>query len=478
MNIKILALFIFTLLFISGANAEGNASITVHFSNKELCKNPMTLFIIKDYIDGNVGAAEQNVRADANGDYKFFIAGIDKYSMFRLDVVWNCGIVNLIEEGDQIRIDYNGDKAVDINSNSLTYRGKGSERLVAAAKTAAIPVNGFEQIRASKKFDQLVLDSLTTSTVDFYHSQMAFFKPVRHKMSKAVYQIMQANNFGSAGLTAMSFIGAHRKKLITEQDLTDLLTQLDKCQPKVHDKILAQSDVYIRYRYRRATKIVELKNVEKQDRPLLICDVLISQDKDNVLEKSLMCFLCQSEAVTNSRNPDAVYAKALKYIHTPSRRAYLIKLAESRKKGAQAYNFSLPDTSGKYVRLSDFKNKVVMIDCWFTGCSSCTGTAKSVEQGVVPSFKDNPDVVFISICVDKSRTMWLNSVRSGLYTHPGSIDLYTEGLGDSHPFMKHYNFQGFPRLMLIGKDGKIFSSNMPRGAADMVGLIKQALKFY
>jgi len=476
MNYKILTSFFIFLSFSFSVFAAGDASITVHFNDIKLANNPMTLTVIRDYIQGRVGGKDQIATSDRNGVYRFHISDMDKPVFFMLEVAWNCTLKNYITAGDHINIEYSGDGSKGIRIRDLKFNGKGGGRLIAAAKYASAGKSGFEHISAFRKFDKLVLDSLITAVESSYHNRMEFYKPDKHQLSTELYKIIQCDNFSLAGRTALEYFGYHRKKFVTDQNLTYLQAQLDRLQPEADDHIRSQSTSYIEYRYDLALKKVALRNAEKEDRPLLICEELIAQDRGAVLEKSLMHFLVESEAVTNSRNPDEVYSKALEYINNSAYRKYLMEIAGSRKKGAAAYNFSLPDTTGKIVRLSDFRNKVVIIDCWFTGCSSCSGMAKRVEREVLPSFIDNPNVVFISICADKSKTMWMGSVRSGMYTNPGSVNLYTEGMGQGHPFMKNYNFQGFPRFMLIGKDGSIVSSNMPRASDAMIALIKQALK--
>lgn len=127
-------------------------------------------------------------------------------------------------------------------------------------------------------------------------------------------------------------------------------------------------------------------------------------------------------------------------------------------KGMAAYNFSLPDSTGKPVKLSDLKGKVVMIDIWFTGCHWC-GVLNRDMAPVYKVFKDNPEVVFLSVCLDKSKEMFVKSVNSGIYTDSGSLNVYTNGQGENHELMKFYGFQGAPHQMLIDKNGKLWKGD-------------------
>ena len=67
-------------------------------------------------------------------------------------------------------------------------------------------------------------------------------------------------------------------------------------------------------------------------------------------------------------------------------------------------------------------------------------------------------MVFITINVDRDRNVWLNSIEEGMYTSAHVVNLYTEGKGSNHPVIQVNNVNGYPRPLLIGKDGKIFNS--------------------
>jgi hypothetical protein len=94
-----------------------------------------------------------------------------------------------------------------------------------------------------------------------------------------------------------------------------------------------------------------------------------------------------------------------------------------------------------------------------------------VEQ----NFRFNSDVIFISVSVDVSKDLWLKSIETKQYTQPDSdkvINLHTGGVGSRHPIIKHYNIAGYPRPLLIGKDGRIFCSDYPT-LRKFEGLISQ-----
>ena len=44
---------------------------------------------------------------------------------------------------------------------------------------------------------------------------------------------------------------------------------------------------------------------------------------------------------------------------------------------------------------------------------------------------------------------------------PGSIHLSLIGMGFDHPFLKYYNYNSYPQLLVIGPDGETVSAYVP-----------------
>lgn len=134
-------------------------------------------------------------------------------------------------------------------------------------------------------------------------------------------------------------------------------------------------------------------------------------------------------------------------------------------------NFNLADETGKSYSLNSFKNKVVVLDFWFTGCENCAILNKAMKP-IIKHFSNNPQIQFISVSIDKSKEQWLKSVQLGNYTHHDGINLYTNGEGANHDLIRHYNITGYPTVFVI-KDGMMFSSLPPRPS----GLVPSGQEF-
>ncbi|TAN02222.1 MAG: redoxin domain-containing protein [Chitinophagaceae bacterium] len=140
----------------------------------------------------------------------------------------------------------------------------------------------------------------------------------------------------------------------------------------------------------------------------------------------------------------------------------LNSIQSSLAKGKTAYNFSLVDTAGNIVTLKKLKGKVIFMDFWFTGCGSCKGYYKNILAKAEDTFKDNPNVVFVSVSVDKLKNVWIKSIYSNAYssvTHKNVINLYTGGVAGNSPVIRYYKISGYPFQLLIDKSGRIATSS-------------------
>jgi len=130
-------------------------------------------------------------------------------------------------------------------------------------------------------------------------------------------------------------------------------------------------------------------------------------------------------------------------------------------RAASAYDFKLKNSKGKTVNLSDFRGKVVVLDFWFTGCINCRNFYQNSLSVSERLFTHNSKVVFMSICIDKEKRTWLNSLEKGGYASMQAINLYTGGLGDQHPVLRQFNVSSYPQPIVINKRGEIVAGYHP-----------------
>lgn len=125
----------------------------------------------------------------------------------------------------------------------------------------------------------------------------------------------------------------------------------------------------------------------------------------------------------------------------------------------QAADFTLQDLSGKSVKLSDYKGKVVLIDFWATWCPPCIASIPGIEK-LHKNYKDK-GLVVLAVSLDEGG--W------------DSVQSFVAGQGISYPVLKgteevsaDYQVRTIPMLFIVGKDGRIAKRYLGAGVEEDV----------
>lgn len=142
----------------------------------------------------------------------------------------------------------------------------------------------------------------------------------------------------------------------------------------------------------------------------------------------------------------------------------IIAKYDKNEAGNEAAVFKLPDTTGKMHSLTDFRGKLVYIDFWATWCGPCKGEIPYMTK-LEEEYANNPDIVFISVSVDKEadKQKWLDMVKE---KNMKGLQLFTGDLKDQ--VSEPYHIVTIPRFILIGRDGKLIDGNAPRPSSDEI----------
>lgn len=113
-----------------------------------------------------------------------------------------------------------------------------------------------------------------------------------------------------------------------------------------------------------------------------------------------------------------------------------------------APDFSLKNLSGKNVRLSDFKGRVVLVNFWASWCPPCKMEIPGFQK-VYTAYKDRGFTI-IGIAMD--------DVSSSFIKDMGMT--YPVVMANDKVIRDYGNISGIPTSFLVGRDGRIIKKVM------------------
>ena len=142
--------------------------------------------------------------------------------------------------------------------------------------------------------------------------------------------------------------------------------------------------------------------------------------------------------VANFNYPDATI---IKFLEDGTKEFRLQKVAQE---GMMAPDVKVRTLDGNEISLQDLRGKVVVLNFWFIGCAVCRAMKPQLE-----SFKARfagSDVVFLAMTEDPESDVekFLKKVPSDYLQAANARDA-----------MSRFSFRGFPKNIVIDKQGKI-----------------------
>ena len=151
---------------------------------------------------------------------------------------------------------------------------------------------------------------------------------------------------------------------------------------------------------------------------------------------------------------DGISIGTIKDLNGIAYRMYIPELA-----GTEAANVTMINLkTGRELKLSELKGKVVYIDCWATWCGPCQAPLEHLNKVAGEMEEEWRDkVAVIAISVDKTRAKPTAHV-----TRKGWNNVQHYWLGEEEErFRKEYRLRGIPRAWLIDQAGRIVLTDHP-----------------
>ena len=129
--------------------------------------------------------------------------------------------------------------------------------------------------------------------------------------------------------------------------------------------------------------------------------------------------------------------------------------------GVAAPDFESKDLAGKAIRLSDSKDKVVVIDFWATWCGPCRASLPHTQE-VARHYKDQ-GVVVLAACTSDTRAKFEEFVKANQDTYADIVfacDPNERGSAtyEERASRKLYGVGGIPTQFIVGRDGKVVAT--------------------
>jgi len=121
------------------------------------------------------------------------------------------------------------------------------------------------------------------------------------------------------------------------------------------------------------------------------------------------------------------------------------RVINPRQEGTVAPAFDVPDIDAKWINTDELKGKVIVLNFWFIGCVGCMDEIPKLSA-MADKFNGNDDVLFVAVATNTPQELrtFLRGNKFN-YRHVG------QGLS----LVNLYKFSGYPKNIVIGRDGKI-----------------------
>lgn len=477
LTILILQLFAFSLL--AQKQQYNDINISGHFSKKateEFFRDtefwyfkeaPLTDFLSTSIHKFNTDKGKFSITIQPKTPYGFIRCRATQIPSLRIDYF-------LVKAGDSVFMEVS-------DSQNVYFTGKGSEKLNYqhfAAKT--ITKYQFLHPEDSTKYNVGKYELLFAKYQEALKICLDSLEKLTTSTDPHTIEILKVNTISSVLRNyASTVLGSY--PFVNEQDKSNILNQIRillKQQqlslitdPTIFEYAINYKDLLYATQFYYRKLMILGETVSKID-PAVVYPYFKNEYSGIVRDKLIATLLLTNETYPEVLN---LAQKSLSFIKDQTSYDELKKFIVTRSKGVPAFNFTFETVEGKEIKLEDFKGRLLIIDTWYKGCSNCAVLARLISPLVE---KYATKVAFLSVNVDFSKKTFIEGVESGKYGHKNVIHAWTRGNGQNDPFIKHYQYYGYPNILIIDKNGHVITSNPYKSESEVVKNIENYIMTY
>jgi peroxiredoxin len=128
--------------------------------------------------------------------------------------------------------------------------------------------------------------------------------------------------------------------------------------------------------------------------------------------------------------------------------------------GSTVTGFTLQDTSGKDVNLSDYKGKYVLLDFWASWCTPCRADNPHLVAAYKQFHSKGFEILSVSLDLEARKSAWIAAInhdKLNAWKHVADLR------NPVNTAAKRYGVTGIPQNFLISPDGKIIGRSLRGG---------------
>lgn len=289
--------------------------------------------------------------------------------------------------------------------------------------------------------DSILLKAKELDNQDFYHYQESYLQQMQQEKMSAYYQfLLQAGHKADA-----------------DSRYNDFMSSLN-----IHEISNSSSSILFNYLRWKAECRNESSTTDYYSMMQVLSEEITNQAVRDELAFRLFRLLLTSQ---DKSHAEEAYQLALRLTSQDvQQKIQTFYLSSSRPEGSEIPDFNVLDINEKPVSFKAICNKpVVYVDVWSTWCVPCCKEIPYVAR-LVERYKDNPNIKFVSVSIDKNRGNW----KKFLAKQEDQWEQYLVPEDLQREFFNIFAINGIPRFMVFDGRGRIININEVSPSADNI----------